>query len=75
MFIDTPDNEVLEPGDVDLQSGVGPQSARLTYKTYDSLNSLSKIAIGYAMFFSEQYGDNETMTVLDVVGLLDNTPP
>jgi len=47
----------------------------LTYKTYDSLNSLSKIAIGYAMFFSEQYGDNETMTVLDVVGLLDNTPP
>ena len=56
-----PDYQVFELGDVALQSGLTPRTARLAYKTYGSLNARKDNVIVFPTFFSSQHEANEPM--------------
>ncbi len=55
------DYQLMDLGDVALQSGLTLRNARLAYKTYGSLNEQRDNAIVFPTFFGSQHTANEPM--------------
>ncbi len=55
------DYELMDLGDVVLQSGLTLRNAKLAYKTYGSLNPQRDNAVVFPTFFGSQHGANEPM--------------